>query len=56
MNHAEQLIDRILHFEGIPNPTRLEKINVGETVPEQFKCDLEVEKTAIGRFNRNDRG
>jgi bacterioferritin len=52
MNHAETIIERILHLEGIPNLTRLEKIRVGERVLDQLKFDLEVENLAIGRFNR----
>jgi bacterioferritin len=47
MNHAEKIIERILHLEGVPNLTRLEKIRVGE-----LQFDLEVETVAIGRFNR----
>jgi len=52
MNHAELIIERILHLEGIPNLTRLEKIRVGERVADQLQFDLEVENIAIGRFNR----
>ncbi|MBV8771169.1 MAG: bacterioferritin [Deltaproteobacteria bacterium] len=52
MNHAELIIERILHLEGVPNLTRLEKLRVGERVPDQLQSDLEVENLAIGRFNR----
>jgi bacterioferritin len=52
MKHAEQLIDRILYLDGIPNLQRLSKLNVGETVSEQFTADLELEKLAIERLNR----
>src|SRR5262249_9698306 len=52
MKHAEDLIERILHLEGVPNLQRLEKVKVGEKVPEQFKLDLELEVVAVGRFNR----
>jgi bacterioferritin len=52
MNHAESLIERILHLEGLPNLTRLEKIRVGERVADQLQFDLDVETLAIGRFNR----
>ena len=51
MRHAEQLIDRILYLDGIPNVQRYGKISVGETVPEQFQLDLEFEKAAIQRLN-----
>lgn len=52
MKHADELIDRILYFEGVPNMQRLFKINVGETVKEQFTLDLELEKVAIERLNK----
>ncbi|HZY60361.1 MAG TPA: bacterioferritin [Candidatus Binataceae bacterium] len=52
MKHAEDLIERILHLEGVPNMQRLEKVKVGEKVAEQLKLDLELESTGIGRFNR----
>ncbi len=52
MKHADHLIERILHLEGVPNLQRLEKVKVGEKVPEQFKLDLDLEVVAVGRFNR----
>jgi bacterioferritin len=50
MKHAEVLIDRILYLNGVPNLQRLNKVNVGETVLEQFKLDLELEYQAIPRL------
>ena len=47
MKHAQQLIDRILFLEGIPNVQRLGPINIGETVEEQLKVDLNLEMEAI---------
>jgi bacterioferritin len=52
MKHADELMERILFLEGIPNVQRLYKVNVGETVKEQFEVDLELEKVAIERLNR----
>lgn len=51
MKHAEQLIERVLFLEGVPNVQRLGKINIGESVPEQFKVDLALEIDAVQRLN-----
>jgi bacterioferritin len=51
MKHADELIERILYLEGMPNLQKLGKINVGETVPEQFKLDLALEYDAVKRLN-----
>lgn len=51
MKHADSLIERILYLEGVPNLQRYWKVNVGETVPEQFRLDLELEEQAIPRLN-----
>src|ERR671919_1842419 len=51
MRHADRLIERILYLEGTPNLQRLGKVNVGQTVPEQFRLDLEVEKSAVKALN-----
>ncbi len=52
MKHADELIERILLLEGIPNMQRLGKVKVGETVPEQFKLDHALEIEAAGRLNK----
>jgi bacterioferritin len=52
MKHADQLIERVLYLEGLPNVQRLGKITVGQTVGEQLKLDLELEKVAIGKLNQ----
>ena len=51
MKHADELIARILYLEGIPNVQRLGKVNVGQTVPEQFRLDLELERVALRMLN-----
>src|SRR5207244_443320 len=51
MRHADKLIERILYLEGVPNVQRLGKVNVGETVPEQLRLDLELERDAIRLLN-----
>jgi bacterioferritin len=52
MRDAEELIDRILYLEGIPNLQRLGTVRIGEDVPEQFTLALEQEKLAIDRLNQ----
>ncbi len=51
MRHAEQLVDRILFLDGIPNLQRLGALRIGETVKEQFESDLTLEDDAIKRLN-----
>jgi bacterioferritin len=51
MKHADDLIERILYLDGVPNVQRLGKIRVGETVPEQLKLDYKLETEAIPRLN-----
>jgi bacterioferritin len=52
MKHAEDLIERILSLDGVPNLQRLNKVNVGETVKEQLNLDRALEVEAISRFNK----
>jgi len=51
MRHVEQLTDRILYLEGVPNYQRLYSVRVGETVAEQFELDLQTERDSIKRLN-----
>ena len=52
MKHAEQVIERILYLDGVPNMQRYMKINVGQTIKEQHDFDLSLEKDAVERLNR----
>ncbi|MBI2369137.1 MAG: bacterioferritin [Deltaproteobacteria bacterium] len=51
MRHADQLIERILYLDGVPNLQRLRKVSAGETAPEQLRLNLELEKAAIQMLN-----
>ncbi len=51
MKHADIVITRILFLEGVPNLQRLDKLHVGETVKEQFECDVQLEYNAIKFLN-----
>ena len=51
MKHAEKLIGRILFLEGQPVVSNLNKIDIGATVEEQLKHDLDAEAGAIKAYN-----
>jgi bacterioferritin len=52
MKHAESLIERILFLEGKPNVTKPLNVNIGDTVVEMFKYDLQLEYDAVAHLNK----
>src|SRR6266545_4537578 len=52
MKHADELIERILYLDGLPNVQKLDKVYTGETIPEQLKLDLQTEIQAVERLNK----
>lgn len=51
MTHAEKLMERILYLDGAPNMTDYFKINIGQSVEQQFKNDVQLEYDAVKRLN-----
>lgn len=51
MRDADDLINRILMFDGHPNVQKLGAIHIGETPEEMLTLGLESEKAAVAQFN-----
>lgn len=47
MKHADQIVERILFLEGVPNVQAYDKIQVGSNVNQQLENDLGLEQAAL---------
>jgi len=46
MNHADNLSERILFLNGLPNVQKLGKLKVGNNTEQMLQCDLDLEMEA----------
>jgi len=51
MKHAEEVIDRILYLEGIPEIARYDRILVGENPQQQIQDSLTLETKGVETYN-----
>ena len=47
MKHADDLIQRVLFLEGLPNVQKLDRVLIGTNIEEVIECDLKVENAAV---------
>jgi bacterioferritin len=51
MKHAEEVIDRILYLDGIPEIARYDTINSGKSPEEQIALNLAMESKGVSTYN-----
>jgi bacterioferritin len=51
MKHAEEVIDRILFLDGVPEIARYDVIKVGKTPKEQIENNMALELKGVAAYN-----
>lgn len=52
MKHAEELIERLLFLDGVPDMTTPMQLTIGKNVKEQLESDLKLETDAVAMYNK----
>lgn len=52
MKHAEEVIDRILYLDGVPEIARYDVIKVGKNAQEQIENSLALETKGVATYNQ----
>ena len=51
MKHAEEVIDRVLYLDGVPEIARYDIINSGSSPEEQIALNLNMESKGVSTYN-----
>jgi bacterioferritin len=51
MKHAEEVVDRVLYLDGVPEIARYDVIKVGANVKEQIENSLALETKGVATYN-----